>query len=88
MATVQEVAIDPDIHETGGAERLISDLEDELSRRGISVMEGAFNGYSDRIAKEFSESITEERQEGSGKFLKIDLTKPRKTNVAPFPSRS
>ncbi len=89
-ATVRECAVDPDIQETGAVERLITELEKDLLKRGISKMQGFFtteNRYADRVAKLYPERLLEDRQEGVDRFLRINLSS-QPSNVIPFPVRA
>lgn len=88
-ATVREVAIDPDIHEVGGVEKLMIELEEELLKRGVVTIAGSFpamNSYADRIADLYSGRLLEDREEGLARFLKVGLV--RTSNVVPFPIKA
>jgi len=90
-AVVHEIAVDPDINEVGAVERMMTELEDELLKRGSPTMEGNFtvqNGYAGRIRRIYSDRIIETREDGHTHFLKINLKKAEKSNIIPFPISS
>lgn len=90
-AQVRGVVVDPDINEVGGVEKMVAELGKSLSRQGVIVMEGLFpleDDQADRVTRVFPDGLIEIRDEGSNRFLKVNLQTIDSSNIIPFPTAS